>query len=155
MEDPKMQETFTSCYFRDVDWAKYDEVSLTGGEPLLDVPRTARIIGAIRTLNPYCKIWLYTNGTKLDRKVAGLFKTMGLSGITVSLHTELDRMELAVIHCMIMPLRFLSNAEEFERTDEFGNGWEYYCKDYTVPYRIWRMDDCYDMEPEDRFLLKR
>lgn len=142
-----MQETFTSCYFRDVDWAKYDEVSLTGGEPLLDVPRTARIIGAIRTLNPYCKIWLYTNGTKLQIETARFLKMVGLSGITVSLHTRLDPVILAAVATM-MSLRFLANKKEF-------TGWEIFCDQYEVPYRIWKMDDCYDMEPEDRFILKR
>lgn len=38
----------------------YDEIMITGGEPLEDPKRTLKIIELIRLMNPTCKIYLYT-----------------------------------------------------------------------------------------------
>ena len=40
--------------------AGYSEICITGGEPLLDVERTLKIVARLRTLYPEAKIYLYT-----------------------------------------------------------------------------------------------
>lgn len=65
----------------------YDEIMITGGEPLLDTPRTIAIIAELRavTLSP---IYVYT--AKLEPASDVLAVLIMADGITVTLHEQDD-----------------------------------------------------------------
>jgi hypothetical protein len=62
----------------------YDEVLITGGEPMLDPDRTAGIIHTLRENNPDAKIYLYT--ALYRPQIWTLFHMV--DGIQFSLHAE-------------------------------------------------------------------
>jgi len=71
------------------DFRSYDEILLTGGEPLLlDTTTVLKVIKEIKNQNQRAKIYLYT--AKIDdvEKIASLLHF--LDGITVTLHDQKD-----------------------------------------------------------------
>lgn len=69
------------------DYSGYDEVSLTGGEPLLEVERVEAVIRLIRE-SSQAKVWMYS--AKLDNPelLCRVFKL--LDGLTLTLHDQED-----------------------------------------------------------------
>lgn len=74
---------------------EFEEVVITGGEPLLNINKTLFIIGNIKTINPTAKIYLYTSGGVTlaereysrfgyDKKLISLFKL--IDGLTYTIH---------------------------------------------------------------------
>jgi len=65
----------------------YDEIMLTGGEPMLKVDLVLKVIEQIRKENPLAKIYMYTAFVFTST----IFDTLRLlDGITVTLHTRWD-----------------------------------------------------------------
>ena len=65
----------------------YDEILLTGGEPMIDVPAVSRIIHLARTQSK-AKIYLYTADT--GRPVTLCILLSIIDGLTVTLHHQKD-----------------------------------------------------------------
>jgi len=68
------------------DMNKYDEIIITGGEPMLKVNRTILIIKQIKKINPKAKIYLYT--ALFREEMHDIIKLV--DGIQISLHAEAD-----------------------------------------------------------------
>lgn len=64
---------------------EYDEIVITGGEPLLEPVALMQFIKKLKRQNRFAKIFLYTARTDADKhkKIIGL-----LDGMTVTLHAE-------------------------------------------------------------------
>jgi MoaA/NifB/PqqE/SkfB family radical SAM enzyme len=71
-----------------LSYLRYDEVLLTGGEPLLRLKTLYDIVKNIRSLNNYAKIYVYTN--KLDVLTDLLYAWKITDGLTITLHNQED-----------------------------------------------------------------
>ncbi len=66
----------------------YEEVLLTGGEPMLEPEFVEEVIAEIRQVNPKAKVYLYT--AKVEDITAAVRLLNKLDGMTVTLHTQGD-----------------------------------------------------------------
>lgn len=66
----------------------YDEIYITGGEPMLYVSGLRILINTIRLANPTAKLYLYT--AKIDDWVNFKFVLTVVDGVTVTIHTQED-----------------------------------------------------------------
>jgi len=71
-----------------VKFINYDEIILTGGEPMLFPDRVQEIAHTVRMLNHNIKVFMYT--AKPNKKVIELLLSNFLDGITVTLHEQAD-----------------------------------------------------------------
>ncbi len=66
----------------------YDEVLLTGGEPMLSPVMVVSTALLVRRQNPTCKIYMYTAKSKRALDIIAMLNV--LDGITLTLHTQED-----------------------------------------------------------------
>jgi hypothetical protein len=72
----------------ETDFSQYEEILLTGGEPLLKPELVFQVISQIKQVNPTALIYLYT--AYLSKLSRVLHVLSVLNGITVTLHEEQD-----------------------------------------------------------------
>ncbi len=128
-----------------IDFNKYTNFCVSGGEPLLHIEKVKDVCGRI----PKGKlVILYTNGLLLNAANAALMQSLGFSGINVGLHypKTFDRL---IAQCTeaakdtALKVRFhLQDIYEKEFTAKYPD----------VSFRFWKMDDC-DRDNEERFVL--
>jgi sulfatase maturation enzyme AslB (radical SAM superfamily) len=86
---PNVQGRFTYKFLNEIEFEKYDEISITGGEPLL-LTKGGRFffeLGRIMALKkPSAKIFLYTNGIFLNEVPWGILEIF--DGINIGIHKE-------------------------------------------------------------------
>ena len=129
---------------------RYDEIGITGGEPLLEFDRLVQFICLVRYFNPDAKVYLYTNGVLLESETAITLKTAGLTGINWSPHhkpTIFDYQRICFIHNYVTPVRIL--IQDILVDDKILQ----YTVDNSIQIRQWSIGDCDDMEPEFRFRI--
>ncbi|KKL56948.1 hypothetical protein LCGC14_2240290 [marine sediment metagenome] len=129
---------------------RYDEIGITGGEPLLELERLVQFICLIKYFNKKAKVYLYTNGILLTSETAAVLKVAGLDGINWSPKakpTSEEKNLITFVHVCLMPIRLLIQDE---MTDDdmlefvMSNG---------MQIKQWTLGDCSDMELEDRFRI--
>lgn len=150
MNDKEIHASFEDATAWYIAQQMHTEVSITGGEPLLALPRVIMFSQILRYFNPDVKLWLYTNGKLLTMNELQVMKAIGIDGLNVSLHKGLhqgwqDDMRWASI---MFPMRYLVSEEEL---DHYGR-----TAVMSLPgtVRVWKMDDCKDMPFESRYRLK-
>jgi len=151
MKDKEIHDSFISASMLRIAETEYDEVSITGGESLLVLPKVVQLAVLIKYFNPNAKIYLYTNGIKLTKAIADMLKSSGVGALNVSVHgyiRSLDIQEFGDIHRNILPIRILIGEDELTYTIKD------FVSENKIPMRIWKMDDCKDMPKEDRFRIK-
>jgi pyruvate-formate lyase-activating enzyme len=77
-------DALPKCY----NYAGYDEILITGGEPMLYPERVKKIVKEIRAENSTAKIYMYT-AQSIDWSTFIELLTV-LDGITLTLHTQAD-----------------------------------------------------------------
>jgi molybdenum cofactor biosynthesis enzyme MoaA len=150
MQDKEIHDSFEDATAWFIAQQMHTEVSITGGEPLLTLPRVIMFSQILRYFNPDVKLWLYTNGELLTPIKASLLKAIGFTGINVSIHGELSAlqsMDYKEISRMLS-LRFLISD------DELSDNNREWLERIGAPVRVWQMDDCNDMPFESRYRLK-
>lgn len=85
----------------------YDEILLTGGEPMLYVNRLIFLISSIRYINPTAKIFMYTAKTTPAVELDAISSM--LDGITITLHEQSDVIPFERFNSM--PYRFMLNGK--------------------------------------------
>jgi molybdenum cofactor biosynthesis enzyme MoaA len=129
---------------------EYDTVMITGGEPLLDWKKLKSVMYDITRIVPRnTNIYLYTNGLKLQEEDFEWTLKKWFNGLNVGLHdpTAWDyKSILSHVH-KILPVRVLI------REDLVKSGFVKWSKDTGIPYRAWKINDCY--VEEDRFLIRK
>lgn len=105
----------------------YDEVLITGGEPLLKPGITRMVIRQIRQENPKAKIYIYT--AKLDDKETALDVLKMCDGFTLTLHEQADVQNFVFFHAAIPDELFENRSlrlNVFKGLDLFcgDGGWE-------------------------------
>jgi len=87
------------------DFTKYDEILLTGGEPMLYPDRVIDTVAAIRKQTT-CPIYLYTAWTQ---DIDALLRVNSIvNGLTVTLHTEADVPRFNAFHRELLQQRNLT-----------------------------------------------
>jgi organic radical activating enzyme len=77
---------------------KYDDICITGGEPLLNWTRVVQIL---KTLGQDHDVYLYTNGILLTRDYMNILEEYNISGVNVSLHY--DNMNAVLDNLLTLP----------------------------------------------------
>lgn len=72
----------------ETDFSQYDEILITGGEPMLNVAQVMAVIQRIREQNSDARIYVYT--AKVDNVQAALDVLWAADGLTVTLHEQSD-----------------------------------------------------------------
>lgn len=70
------------------DYASYEEIIITGGEPMLNPKGVLALIAEIREANPSAKIFMYTANCMDTRELAKVMDK--LDGVTITLHEQQD-----------------------------------------------------------------
>lgn len=70
------------------NYSEYEEIVLTGGEPMLNVPLLLGTVSAIREANPEAKILVYTAKINRINLIWEVLKSV--DGLTVALHEQKD-----------------------------------------------------------------
>lgn len=144
MEYPEVQATFKQINnLFDIPLKHYDAIAVTGGEPLLNIPKLQEVLFSLAAYNK--PVYLYTNGVLLNENTVDKISGM-VDGINIGWHGNILTYEtLAKVHKKV-PLRIL--IWEKEVTPEFLQ----FVQDNNIPFRAWVMDEC-DNPNEDRFIL--
>lgn len=82
----------------------YDEIILTGGEPMLYPRRVQNIIHQIKSENPTAKIILYS--AHQEKLLQHSLMLEHIDGITLTLHTRDDAMKFAMMNEMLLSIEF-------------------------------------------------
>lgn len=70
------------------DFSRYDEIILTGGEPLLYPSLVSNLLYQIRKSNQKCKLYLYT--AKSSPYLSNIINHELIDGVVLTLHNESD-----------------------------------------------------------------
>ena len=137
---------FTSKYFSKIDFSKYDNVCVTGGEPFLKPDDLFLYLSAI----PKGKnIYIYTNGLLVTAKhLRILASNPDIKGINVGIHSkeQLSKLPRELFDDGGIPKRFAMNehiADELLRM----------VPEIATRTKTWIMDEC-NMPNEDWILVK-
>ena len=129
---------------------RYDEIAITGGEPLMELEKLVQFTCLIKYFNKDAKIYLYTNGILLRNETANMLKIAGLTGINWSPKEKpsaYDLLQMTFIHACVIPVRILMQDVLID-----DNILEYALHN-SMQIRQWTLGDCDDMEPEDRYRI--
>lgn len=134
---------------------QYEEIAVTGGEPLLFPYKVLSVINTIKQVSPFSKIFLYTNGDYINEDTFSEFINIfsQINGINIGLHNIPDNYKLDDFIDLYrsfpeLSVRFLVqdiHKETLERVH--GRRLVY----FSISY--WKMDDCLEMEKEHRVCL--
>ncbi len=150
MKDKKIHDSFLNTNASNIAMMRYDEIAITGGEPLLELGKLVQFICLLKYFNKNAKVYLYTNGILLKSETAAMLQTAGLDGINWSPKVKpLPEEEnlMTFIHVCLMPIRMLVQDKLID--DDMLQ----YAYDNSMQIKQWTIGDCDDMEPEDRFRI--
>ncbi len=150
MNDLEIYKSFETVRALYIAEKRYDEVCITGGEPLLELPKVVQFAALVRYFNPDVKIYLYTNGILLTEETLETLKLSGITGINWLAHSFISEMEYMFLND-ILPIRFLLGEKEMSKQNleiMIGD-----IKNQKMDMRIWKMDDCKDMPEKNRYRI--
>jgi len=145
-EQERFRKDILPVKLEDIDFFKYENFCISGGEPLLRLD----LIGEITKKIPWgCKTILYTNGILLTRKRAHLLDLWAVNAINIGLHYpksfhKIIRRVTDEMGDIPIPVRF--HVWEGYRSMDLER------QHPRVELKYWKMDDC-DRENEDRVVL--
>ena len=150
----KEKETYYSFKNQTALWIakqRYDEIGITGGEPLMELKKLVQFICLLKYFNEEAKVYLYTNGDLLNTETARVLLTTGLDGINWSFHSypASDVKEtMTFIHACLVPIRILVQ-DKFAIYDDILQ----YALNNQMQINQWSIGDCDTMKPEDRYRI--
>ena len=150
MKDFDTHNSFKSKSALAIASAKFDEVSITGGEPLLEMQKLIQFVSLIKYFRPDTKVYLYTNGVFLNNDVASMLAVAGVDGINWSpktVITEIQRQHIAYIHACLVPVRI--RIQDIMTDDIL----LHYALSNGMQVCQWTIDDCYKMPEENRYRI--
>lgn len=130
---------------------RYDEIGISGGEPLMELKKLVQFICLLKHFNEDAKVYLYTNGDLLNTDTAVALTIAGLDGINWSPHhwpSLHEKEKMSFIHASLIPIRILIQ-DKFTIYDNILQ----YALNNKMQIRQWSVGDCNDMEHEDRFRI--
>lgn len=145
------QEQFSSQFqkksFDEIDFSLYKNVCISGGEPFL---KKDLLYNTLKKIPPDKKIFIYTNGTKIDN--TDIFLLLGfnnLKAINVGLHhiNQLKNVNEEVDTWL--PVRFMLQDKNYHSFKDAHPG-----RLSGKNIKLWKMNRC-NMPNEDWILLKQ
>lgn len=143
-EQPRFRDPIRPTKLSEIDFSRYQNVCISGGEPLLFPDR----IRAVCSLAQDSTIILYTNGVFLNAGMAGMLEQWGVDFVNVGLHEPKSFAKL--IESVSQAVLFTKLAVRFHIQDIYETQITRLFPD--VPVRFWKMDDC-DRANEERVVL--
>jgi sulfatase maturation enzyme AslB (radical SAM superfamily) len=143
-EIPAVRQGIRAASFRDLDFAPYSVVCVSGGEPLL-FPTLLRDV-CRRAKGKF--VVLYTNGTRLTPELARDLQDWGVQAVNVGLHYPamfdmlIQRVEKSVKGTQ---LRVRYHVEDIYRS--------FPGRHPGLSFKFWHRGDC-DRDNEDRVVLE-
>ncbi len=150
MKQEEVHDSFESMTAFNIAVIGYDEIAITGGEPLLEPEKLVQFICLLKYFNKDAKIYLYTNGCLLQSEIAATLKIAGLTGINWSPKEKPDpyrREQVCFIHNCLIPIRILVQDKLMDV-----NIWQYSINN-GMQIRQWTLGDCDNMESKDRYRI--
>ena len=150
MENPEVRESIgdVPATMADILSKNYDVYCLTGGEIFHNKKRLYSVLTKIRERDMDAKIYLYTNGTLIDKEDIQRLRYV-VDGINWGLHGAFfpqvqEKMKLVNQYIPVRILR-LDVYRDLHRIRDFA-------KRNGMTYRVVEKDRC-DTIPEDRYIL--
>lgn len=134
-EQPRFRNQIKPVALNDIGWFDYKVFCISGGEPLLDQVKVAKVVNRI----PKGRlIILYTNGILLNRGTAEWLANIGVAGINVGLHNPASFKPLIEriskdTEGLGLHVRFHANEIYKTELEQRYPG---------ASFRFWKMDDC-------------
>ena len=113
-----------------VSYLSWDEIILTGGEPMLNPKKVLSVIEEIRESNPTAKIYMYTATYDIPDLGWVLYF---LDGVTITLHNQDD-------------------VEKFQRLNEYLGDWDR--KNRSIRLNVFKGVDCGIINPTNLTIKK-
>ncbi len=152
MKDEQLSDTFKEVTPMYVANAHYDVVSITGGEPTLDMHKLLMFVSLLKYRKPDTIVYVYTNGDLLTREEADMMKMSGIDGINWSPKRGVDNYQQnhwAFIHSCVLPVRVL-----IQDTLVYDDLIQYF-DNQGMEFREWTLGEtCHEREDEDRYRLR-
>jgi molybdenum cofactor biosynthesis enzyme MoaA len=131
----------------EINWQRYRDVSITGGEPFMNQDRL--FSAAWRARDAGCNLYLYTNGTLLTKRRVKMLKKAGFSGVRIGVHENINK----EVHRLYMLFRSLTldieprfDIEDVHKNEVY-SGYINYCK-------FWTRGECAPSVDEDMILWR-
>ena len=139
-EIPEVREGILPIKKEDIDYSKYDNVCLSGGEPFLKPELVFEMLNTVSN-----DVYIYTNGIKINKSIEEQLLTYpNLKGISVGLHYP------KTFNKLINKLRD-NKLVRFHAEDIYQ---EQLTKEYPdVRFKFWKRNDC-EMSNEDIRILE-
>jgi pyruvate formate-lyase activating enzyme-like uncharacterized protein len=151
MKDENIHDSFKVVAPMYVANARYDTVLITGGEPMLVLPKVIMFTSLIKYRNENTKVYVYSNGELLTRYDASTMNLAGIDGLTIGPKIKMnlaERQHWTFIHSCIMPIRML--IQDVLMDKQFIE----WAEINQVPYRSWTLGEtCHERDDEDRYRL--
>ena len=145
-EQEQFSSQFIEMWFRDIDFSKYKNVCLSGGEPFL---RKSILYSAMYKIPRSKQIFIYTNGLRINNEdIKKLKKYKNLTCLNIGLHTL---RQLSSINRNIdreLPVRFMVRDINYRRILNL-----YPDRLNESNLKAWTLNEC-NMPNEDWVLLK-
>jgi len=145
-EQEHSRSQFKPTNLNTIDFSKYSNVCISGGEPLMFLMRVSEICRRIRNNQ---LVILYTNGIFLSTEYAQLLEMMGVHAVNIGLHDPKSFKKIIT--------NVLESTKDTKLSVRF-HVWENY-KDMnleaefpTAKFKYWTMDEC-DRDNEERVIL--
>lgn len=145
-EIPYFRQQFRPLSLDSIDFEKYANVCVSGGEPLLDLSLLENVLGRIPSDKT---VILYSNGTLLNKENAKMLERSGVKHVNIGLHFPGSFSSL-IKNCT-EAVSETSLKVRFQAQDLYQ---EALVKAYPdLSFRFWKMNDC-DRANEERVFLK-
>lgn len=142
---PKYRSQFQEKRIEEIDFDKYQNVAITGGEPFLHKDRLYFALSSVPAGKP---VYLYTNGMLITDNDIELLKRFNVKGITIGLHLLLQPGHVNRKLPMSFPIRYRCLVE---KRNDFLTYWPRLLNEDNL--RGGALNEC-DMPNEDWILLK-
>lgn len=144
------QEQFNSQFqlkrFDEIDFSKYKNVCITGGEPFLKKDILYNTLAKIPVRK---NIYLYTNGMMVTNKdIVKLYHQKNIKGINVGIHTDYQFNWINPLMDTLLPVRYTAELSLVPQLKK-----QYPDRFNRQNLKGWTLNDC-NMSNEDWVLLR-
>ena len=140
----RFRDEIVPTKLEDINFNSYENVCITGGEPLLNMPKVKEVCDLI----PDGKVTiLYSNGLLMTEEIAKELEKNGVDYVNIGLHATssfrgIIQKVVDSVKNTNLKVRFHANEKESWVLEEFPG----------ETFRFWKMDDC-ERDNEDRVIL--
>jgi organic radical activating enzyme len=145
-ENEKYSSQFIEKKLKDVDFSKYKNVCITGGEPFL-YPQT--VFNVLTVIPKDKNIYIYTNGILLYYNIIKKLRKYNIKGINLGIHQHFQLTQIPAYLDKAFAKRVRYHIED-KKVDEMKAKYNRLNDDNV---RAWHKNNC-DMPNEDWVILK-